>query len=104
MFTTPQTLYGVSKHFGEMLGLWFFKKYGIQFSALRYASIIGPGRMDGGGSAYSTLIVQKPAQGEPYEVNVPEDTAIPLVYVKDAADATVVIYEKIRELKNRIYI
>jgi len=35
--TIPETLYGISKQFGEMIGLWFHRKYGIQFVAFRYA-------------------------------------------------------------------
>ena len=103
MYTIPHTLYGISKQLGEMLGLWFHRKYGINFAAFRYGSVIGPGRRDGGASAYSTLLIQKAAQREPYVVNVPEDTRIPLVYVKDAVDATLAAYEKIRSLKSRVY-
>ncbi len=101
--TLPNTLYGISKQLGEMLGLWFHRRYGIDFAAFRYGSVIGPGRRDGGASGYSTLIIQKPAQGEPYVVNVPEDSRIPIVYVKDAVDATLTAYEKIRGLKSRVY-
>jgi len=102
-YTIPCTLYGISKQLGEMLGLWFYRKYGIEFVAFRYGSVIGPGRRDGGASAYSSLIIQKAAQGEPYVVNVPEDSKIPIVYVKDAADATLTAYEEIKNLKSRIY-
>jgi len=87
MYTIPHTLYGISKQLGEMLGLWFHRKYGINFAAFRYGSVIGPGRRDGGASAYSTLLIQKAAQREPYVVNVPEDTRIPLVRAKDLVDA-----------------
>jgi len=103
IYTIPNTLYGISKQLGEMLGLWFHRKYGINFAAFRYGSVIGPGRRNGGASAYSTLIIQKPAQGEPYVVNVPEDSRIPIVYVKDAVDATLTAYEKIKDLKSRVY-
>jgi len=103
MYTMPHTLYGISKQLGEMLGLWFYRKYGIEFVAFRYGSVIGPGRRNGGASAYSTLMIQKPVQGEPYVVNVPEDSRIPIVYVKDVVDATLTAYEKIKNLKSRIY-
>lgn len=103
VYTIPQTLYGISKRFGEMLGMWFSKTYGIKFIAFRYASVIGPGRRDGGASAYSTLIIQKAAQGEPYMINVPEDAKIPIVYVKDVADVTVYSCENIARAKSKIY-
>lgn len=102
-YTIPSTLYGISKQLGEMLGLWFYRKYGIGYAAFRYGSVIGPGRRDGGASAYSTLTIQRPAQGDPYVINVPENSRIPVVYIKDAADATLTAYERIEQLKTRIY-
>ena len=103
VYTIPQTLYGVSKQYGEMLGLWFQRRYGINFAAFRYGSVIGPGRRNGGASGYSTLMIQKPAQGEPFLVNVPEDSMIPMAYVKDVADATIAACERMKGLKTRIY-
>ncbi len=87
-YILPSTLYGVSKIYGEVLGTWLRRRYGIGFAALRYASVIGPGRRDGGASAYTTLAIQKPAQGEEYNIPVPRDARVPIVYVKDAVDAT----------------
>jgi nucleoside-diphosphate-sugar epimerase len=102
-FTIPETLYGVSKQFGETLGLWFYRKYSMQFVAFRYGSVIGPGRRNGGASAYSTLVVQKPAQGQPCEVNVGQQDMIPLAYVRDVTEITVLAFQNIRRLKSRIY-
>ena len=103
MYTIPRTLYGISKQLGEMLGLWFYDKYGIYYAGLRYGSVIGPGRRDGGASAYSTLIIQKPAQGDPYVVNVSRDVRMPMIYVKDAVDATLTVHYNIKRLKSRVY-
>jgi nucleoside-diphosphate-sugar epimerase len=102
-YTVPYTLYGVSKQYGEMLGLWFHRKYGIEFAAFRLASVIGPGRANGGVSAYTALIISKAALGEEYVIYVSEDTAIPIVYVKDAADALITAYEKKNKLISRVY-
>jgi nucleoside-diphosphate-sugar epimerase len=103
MYTIPRTIYGISKQFGEMLGLWLHWKYGVGFAALRLASVIGPGRADGGASAYSSLIISKSALGEEYVINVSEDVAIPIVYVKDAVDALITAYERRDKLASRIY-
>ncbi|HIQ29247.1 MAG TPA: NAD(P)-dependent oxidoreductase [Candidatus Caldiarchaeum subterraneum] len=98
-YIPPLTLYGVSKLHTETLGIWFYKRYGIEFAALRYASVIGPGRRDGGASAYTTLAIQKPAQGEEYAVNAPPESRIPIVYVKDAVDATIFIMSRMKRLR-----
>lgn len=102
VYTDTSTLYGISKVFGELVGVWFNRRYGIGFAAMRYASIIGPGRRDGGASAYTSLLVQKAAQGEPYSVPVTKDAAIPLIYVKDAVDATLFVWKRIKGLRDRI--
>ncbi|MDA4112825.1 MAG: NAD-dependent epimerase/dehydratase family protein [Thaumarchaeota archaeon] len=96
----PSTIYGISKIYGEMVGTWFSRTYGIDFAAFRYASVIGPGRGEGGASAYTSLIVQKAAEGEPYTVQVPARAQMPIVYVKDAVDATLFVHRNIRSLDN----
>jgi nucleoside-diphosphate-sugar epimerase len=83
--------------------MWFYRTYGMQFLAFRYGSVIGPGRRDGGASAYAQLMLQKPAQGEPYTVHVPESSRIPIVYVKDAVAATFTAYRKSKSLRDRIF-
>lgn len=102
-YTIPETLYGISKQYGEMLGLWFYRRYNVDFIAFRYGSVIGPGRRDGGFSAYSTLIIQKAAQGESYVVNVPEDARLPIVYIKDVVDLAILALENTSKLKSRVY-
>ena len=57
--------------------------------AARFAAVTGAGRSAGSGSAslFTSYIAEKPALGEKYEIEVGEDTAYPVVYIKDAADA-----------------
>jgi len=89
----PTTLYGVSKVFGERLGEYYQRTYGLEFRALRLPSVLGPGRGPGGMSAYSTFMIERPIQGEPYEVYCREDTRIPLLYVEDAVDGLVRVHD-----------
>ena len=91
------------RFFGELVDSYFSRKYGINFVACRFPAVVGPGRVNGGTTAYTTLIIQKAAQGEPYTVNVPEDTKLPLIYVKDAVDLMVQAYKQMDRLKCRIY-
>ena len=80
----PHTMYGVTKVSSERLGEYYCRKYNVDFRGVRLPSVIGPGRGPGGVSAYSTLIVETPAKGEPYEVFVEEKSRMPMLYVKDA--------------------
>jgi nucleoside-diphosphate-sugar epimerase len=97
-YHVPSTIYGISKIYGEMMGTWFSKTYGIDFAAFRYASVIGPGRGEGGASAFTSLIVQKAAEGQPYAVQVPARAQMPIVYVKDAVDATLFVHRNLHSL------
>lgn len=89
----PATMYGVTKVFGELLGDYYARRFGVDFRGIRLASVIGPGRGPGGASAYSSLIVSDPARGRGFKVPVTEATTMPLIYVKDAVDALIRIGE-----------
>jgi len=100
----PTTMYGVTKVFGELLGEYYRRKFGVNFRGLRLPSVIGPGRKGGGVSAYSSLVVQEPAAGRPFEVYVDEEARIPLLYIGDALRA-IFSLEKAGEarLTRRVY-
>lgn len=89
----PTTLYGLTKILGELLGEWVGARFGVDFRAVRLPAIIGPGRGAGGASAYASLVVSRPARGQPYAVPVPEGTTIPLISVEDAVRALVLLSE-----------
>jgi threonine 3-dehydrogenase len=99
---TPGSAYGVCKVFGELWGLWYSRARGIDFRALRFPSILGPGRSLRAASAYSALIIEKAARGEPYTIPVPEDTRLPILHYKDAVRALLLLY-KARDPASRIY-
>jgi threonine 3-dehydrogenase len=100
----PISMYGVTKVFSERLGEYYFRKFGVDFRGLRFPSVIGPGRGPGGASAYSTLIIQDPALGRPYRCFVDEEARIPLLYIKDAVDSLISLYEADgKKLKRRVY-
>ncbi len=100
----PISMYGVTKVFSERLGEYYFRKFGVDFRGLRFPSVIGPGRGPGGASAYSTLIIQDPALGRPYQCFVDEAARIPLLYIKDAVDSLISLYEADgKKLKRRVY-
>ena len=95
--------YGVSKQMAELAGLLYVRRYGADFRAVRFAAVTGAGRVAvGSASLFTSLIPEKAAKGEPYEIEVSEDTSYPVVYIKDAVDALIKLaYAK--EAKSRIY-
>lgn len=87
----PATIYGVTKVYGERLGEYYARRYGVDFRGLRLPSVVGPGRGATGVSAYSSLMIDEPARGRPYVCNVEPRAAMPIVLVDDAVRALVEI-------------
>ncbi|MCC6434494.1 MAG: NAD-dependent epimerase/dehydratase family protein [Acidimicrobiales bacterium] len=83
----PNTVYGVTKVFGENLGAYYRTRYGMDFRGLRYPSIVGPGVTTWSLAQYTSWMIEKPILGEPFEVWVKPEAAIALLYYKDAARA-----------------
>jgi threonine 3-dehydrogenase len=84
--TEPLTWYGQSKVMAEQLGLYYQRRWGLDFRAARMAAIVGPARVAGSGSAtmYTSAILEKAALGEPYEIDVDPAAGTPVLYARDA--------------------
>ena len=85
----PVTIYGTAKVFGELLGGFYKHKYGLDYRGLRYPAVIGPGVKTPGPLQYTSWIIEECAKGRPFTVNVPPDTAVPVMYYKEAARAMI---------------
>lgn len=82
----PLTWYGQSKYLAEEMGLYYQRRYGVDFRAARLAAIVGPFRVAAGSATlYTTLILERAALGQPYTIEVDEQAATPICYAKDAA-------------------
>jgi nucleoside-diphosphate-sugar epimerase len=89
----PSIIYGVTKVFSELLGLYYHKKFGIDFRGVRFPQLIGPGVKTLGFGQYNPWLIEAAIKGEPFDVWVPEDTVIPLMYIKDAIKSLVMLYD-----------
>lgn len=87
----PATMYGSTKVFAELLGRFYRTKYGIDFRAVRFPSVIGPGAKTAHISIYNAWAVEKPFYGEPYEIFVEPQIRCPVIYFKDAARALLLL-------------
>jgi len=101
----PVTLYGVTKVCSERLGEYYYRRYGLDFRAVRFLSILGPGRVPGAGwSAYTSLVIEECARGNPYTVKVNESLRLRFIYVKDAALSLMKLADADgRSLSTRVY-
>ena len=85
----PQLFYGVTKVFCELMGLFYKRKYGLDFRGVRYPSIVGPGVKTPGVVQYTSWVIEECAKGNPYTIYVKLETRFPVMYFKDAAKAIV---------------
>lgn len=85
----PNTMYGVSKAFGENLGRYYKLKYGTDFRSLRYPGIVGPGFHTPSVVQYASMIIEESALGRPLTLQMEPDVKFPFLYVKDAALAMI---------------
>jgi nucleoside-diphosphate-sugar epimerase len=98
----PTSIYGDTKVFGELLGLYYHIRHGLDFRCVRLATVIGPGRAFGGMSVFSSHIIERPAIGLPYSVFVREDIPIGIFYIKDAIDLLIKLHDA-KSVKTRLF-
>jgi threonine 3-dehydrogenase len=89
----PTLFYGITKVFSEHLGLFYSRKYGIDFRSVRYPSIVGPGVKTPGVVQYTSWMIEECAKGKPFTIWVKPETKCPIMYYKDAARAIVELGE-----------
>jgi len=100
----PQTLYGVTKVFGELLGLYYHRRFGIDFRGIRFPQLVGPGIKSEGYGQYNPKMIESALKGTPFEAWVTKETSIPIMYIKDAVRCLVDLFEANgSKIKTRVY-
>jgi len=90
----PTTMYGKTKVTGEILGLNYWKQYGVDVRGLRFPGLISWKAPAGGGTTdYAVDIFRAAIEFGHYECFVSEDTRLPMMYMDDAIRATERIME-----------
>ena len=83
----PIGMYGVTKVFGEQLGTFYRRRFGLDFRSIRFAQIIGPGVKTPGVAQCMPMVIEASAKGEPFEMWIEEESVMPLLYYKDGVEA-----------------
>lgn len=86
----PDSIYGATKLAAEHLGLHYFRKFGVDFVAMRLATLYGPGRLARHGSvALMSEMVEKARLGQPMKIAQGRDQCDDLLYTRDVASGIV---------------
>lgn len=93
----PITMYGAGKLYGELLGRFYRRKFGLDIRALRYCAVMGPGVKTPAVTQFYSWMIENSALGKPYESYAAEDAAVPVTYFKDAIRAIEMLFYAPRE-------
>jgi threonine 3-dehydrogenase len=97
-------MYGILKVFAELLGIYYQRKFGVDFRCIRFPALLGPGVKTPGVGQYNPWAIEAAVRNKPFEIWVPEDTVLPMLYIKDAGRALVQLYDVPEEkLATRTY-
>ncbi len=100
----PVSMYGTTKVFGELLGRFYGRKFGVDFRGLRLPSVVGPGAKTAHMSIYNAWAIEEPLKGNPYALNVAPETKCPAIYYKDAARALLMLAEAdVSDIRTVVY-
>ncbi len=90
----PTTVYGISKHSGELWCNYFNKRYGLDVRSLRYPGVVGWQSDPGGGTTdYAVEIFHEALKKGVYSCFLESDTRLPMIYMEDCIRATLELME-----------
>ena len=90
----PTTIYGVTKVTGELLGDYYFKRFGVDTRGLRYPGIISYVTLPGGGTTdYAVEIFYEAIKHRKFVCPLPKGAFLDMMYMADALDAAIDVME-----------
>lgn len=100
----PTTMYGVTKVSGELLCLYYHKKFGVDTRSVRFPGLISYTALPGGGTTdYAVDIFYKALEDKKYASFIDKGTYMDMMYMPDAIQLVIDLLEAPEEnLKNRI--
>ena len=100
----PNTIYGISKVFTELLGNYYAEKKGLDVRGIRLPGVISWKREPTAGTTdYAVDIFYKAILEKKYTCFLHENTKLPMIYMPDAIDALInLLNADISALKHKV--
>ncbi len=84
----PNTIYGICKVAGELLGNYYWENSGVDARSVRFPGLISNSKLPGGGTTdYAVEVFYSAVKGEKFICPVPADRFMDMMYMPDAMDA-----------------
>lgn len=100
----PEGLYGVTKVAVERLGVYYYRKHGLDFRCLRVPIVISPYAHAGAASSYASLAFLQAVRTGRFTFQVRPETRPALIYYQDLLKAVVQLLAAPAErLSRRVY-
>ncbi|XP_047127031.1 L-threonine 3-dehydrogenase, mitochondrial isoform X1 [Hydra vulgaris] len=101
----PRTIYGVSKVHMELMGEYYYHRFGLDFRSARFPGVISAFTQPGGGTTdYAAHIYHSALKTGSFVCNLRSDTRLPMMYLPDVIKAVDLILAAPEEqLKVRTY-
>ena len=94
----PTTVYGISKLAGEQWCDYYSDKHGVDVRSIRYPGLISWKTPAGGGTTdYAVEIYYEAIEEGKYKSFISENTAMPMLYMDDAINATLKLMQAPKE-------
>lgn len=99
----PNTVYGITKVYAELIGQYYYEKFGVEFRSLRYPGVLSGDSQPGGGttdyaveifhSIFDNLKVHSNGNTmeSVYECPLGNDQMLPMMHIDDCLNATLQI-------------
>jgi nucleoside-diphosphate-sugar epimerase len=90
----PKTIYGITKVVGELLGNYYYEKFGVDIRGIRLPGVISNVSPPGGGTTdYAVEMFYAAIKNQEYNCFLKPDSTLPMIYMPDCLKAFRLIME-----------